>query len=93
MVTALLYPGIKYKHQLEHLFLTVLPSVCDELPLPASGTIEYTSNRSIGSTASYLNFQCNLGFEQRGEMVHRCSENGWEGQTPYCSKLSLLEIY
>ena len=66
------------------------PPACDELPFPATGTIKYASNQSIGSTASYLNFQCNMGFEQRGELVRRCSENGWEGKNPYCSKLCML---
>lgn len=60
--------------------------VCEELPLPTSGIIEYTRNRSIGSTATYLNFHCNVGLEQRGELVRRCSENGWEGQPPSCGK-------
>ena len=67
--------------------------VCRELSVsPASGTIEYSNNRTIGSTATYLNFQCNVGFERRGALVRRCSENGWEGSTPYCSELVVIII-
>ena len=66
--------------------VSLINAVCNELPRPASGVIQYSNNRSIGSTASYLNFQCNMGFELKGELILDCSENGWEGQTPYCSK-------
>ena len=70
---------------MESLYSDLLP-VCEELSLPASGTIEYSSNQSVGSTASYLNFQCTMGFEQSGDLVRRCSESGWDGQFPHCSK-------
>ena len=67
------------------LFHNLLP-VCEELSLPGSGSIEYSSNQSIGSTASYINFQCTMGFEQSGDLVRRCSESGWDGEIPHCSK-------
>ena len=70
---------------------TIIQLDCHELSPPSSGTIDsikYSNNQTIGSTATYLNFQCNVGFEQRGELVRRCTENGWEGLTPYCSELA-----
>lgn len=59
---------------------------CEELPLPDRGTIEYSNNLTIGSQAMYINFECEQNYEKSGDLTLKCTESGWEGQPPTCSK-------
>lgn len=63
--------------------------VCEELPSPARGIIEYSNNLTIGSEATYINFECEQNYEQVGDLKLNCSESGWEGQPPTCTHSKL----